>query len=66
MDRTHQIIQSLGRLPSAPTELLSALQAELTNINDIYTLYKPIIIPAINLLDTDPSFDGNSNYQQTC
>ena len=64
MDRTCQIIQSLGWQPSAPTQLLSALQAELTNINDIYTSYKPIIIPAINLLDTDPSFDGNSNYNK--
>ena len=64
MDRTHQIIQSLGWWPSAPTQLLSALQAELTNINDIYTLYKSIIIPAINLLDTDPSFDGNLNYNK--
>ena len=35
---------------------------ELTNINDIYTLYKPIIIPAINLLATDPSIGGNPNY----
>ena len=34
---------------------------DLTNLNDIYTSYKPIIITAINLLDTDPSFDGNSN-----
>ena len=60
----HQVIQSLGQQPSAPTQLLSALQEELTNINGIYTLYKPIIIPAINLLDTDPSFDGNSNYNK--
>ena len=61
MDRTCQIIQSLGQWPSAPTQL----QVELTNINDIYTSYKPIIIiPAINLLDTDPSFDGNSNYNK--
>ena len=37
---------------------------EPTNINDIYTSYKPIIIPAINLLATDPSFDGNSNYNK--
>ena len=38
---------------------------ELTNINDIYISYKPIIIPAINLLlDSDPSFDGNSNYNK--
>ena len=64
MDRTCQIIQSLSRWPSTPTQLLSALQDELTNINDIYTSYKPIIIPAINLLDTDPSFDGNSNYNK--
>ena len=64
MDRTHQIIQSLGGQPSAPTQLLSALQAELTNINDIYISNKPIIIPAINLLDTDPSFNGNSNYNK--
>ena len=62
MDRTHQIIQSLSHRPSAPTQLLSAFQAELSSLNDIYTSYKPIIIPAINLLSTDPSFDGNSNY----
>ena len=64
MDRTHQIIQSLGQWHSAPTQLLSALQAELTNSNDIYTSYKPIIIPAINHLDTGSSFDGNSNYNK--
>ena len=40
------------------------MQAELTNINDIYNSYKPIIIPPVNLLDTDPSFDGNSNYNK--
>ena len=28
----------------------------------MYTSYKPIIIPAINLLYTDPSFDRNSHY----
>ena len=64
MDRTHQIIQSLSHWPSAPTQLLSALQADLTSINDIYTSYKPIIIPAINLLNTHLSFDGNSNYNK--
>ena len=42
--------------------MLATLQVELTDINDIYTPYKPIIIPAINLLDTDPSFDGHSNH----
>ena len=34
---------------------------ELTNINDIYNSYKPTIITAINLLNTDPSFDGHVN-----
>ena len=37
---------------------------ELTNISDICTSHKPIIILAVNLLDTDPSFDGNSNYNK--
>ena len=37
---------------------------ELTNLNGIYTLYKPFVITAINLLDIDPSFDGNSNYNK--
>ena len=64
MDGTCQIIWSLGQWPSASTQLLSALQTELTNINDIYTSYKPIFIPDINLLDTDPSFNGNSNYNK--
>ena len=64
MDRPCQIIQSLGQWPSAPSQLLSALQVELNNISDIYTSYRPIFIPAINLLDTDPSFNGNSNYNK--
>ena len=33
-------------------------------MNDIFTSYKPITIPAINLLATDPSFDRNSNYNK--
>ena len=37
---------------------------ELTNISDIYTSYNPFITPAIYLLDTDPSFDGNSTYHK--
>ena len=64
MDRTCQLVQSLSFQLSAPTQLLSALQAELTNVNDICTSYKPIIMPAINLLVTDPSFDGISNYNK--
>ena len=64
IDRTHQLIEYLSKQPSAPMQLLTTLQSELTNINDIYSSYKPIIIPAINLLDTDPAFDGNSNYNK--
>ena len=62
MDRTCQIIHSLNQWPSALTQLLSALQTELNNINDIYNSYKPIIIPAINLLATETLIDGNANY----
>ena len=64
MERTCQLLKFLGQQPSPPSQLLAILQLELTNINDIYTSYKPIIIPAINLLNTDPSFDGNSNYNK--
>ena len=64
MDRTCQIIQSLNQWPSALTQQLSASQAGLTSISDSYTSYKPIIIPAITLLATDPSIDGKSNYNK--
>ena len=62
MDRTCQLLQFLSQQPSSPTQLLANLQVELTKINDIYFSYKPIIIPAINLLNTDPLFDGHSNH----
>ena len=64
MDRTWQLLQSLSHWPSAPTHMVSALQIELTNLNDIYTSHKPIIIMAINLLNTEPSFSGTSNYNK--
>ena len=64
MDRTHQLLQYLSQQPSAPAQLLTMLPLEHTNINDIYTSYKPIIIPAIYLLNIDPSFDANSNYNK--
>ena len=62
MDNTCQLLQFLSQQPSTPTQLLVTLQVELTNINDIYISYKPIIIPAINLLKMDPSFDGHSKH----
>ena len=36
---------------------------ELSKIDDIYNSYKPTIISAINLINTNPSFNGKS--QQT-
>ena len=62
MDKTHHLLQFLSQQPSTLTQLLVTLQVELTNINDIYTSYKPIIIPAIHLFDMDPSFDGHYNH----
>ena len=44
--------------PSAPTQLLSVLQVELTNIEDIYNSCKTTIISTIRLLQTNPAFDG--------
>ena len=64
MGRTQQLLQSVSHQPSAPTRLLSALQAEHTNLNGIYTSHKPIIIMAINVLNTEPSFNGASNYNK--
>ena len=62
MDKTHQLLQFLSQQPSAPSHFLTTLQAELTNINDIYISYKTIIILAINLLNMDASFDGHSSH----
>ena len=58
--KTQQLPHFLDQQPSALTQLLSTLQAELTNIEDIYNSCKPTIISAINLLQTNPSFDGQS------
>ena len=60
-DRTCQLLQFLGQWPAAPTHFISPLQVELITINEIYNSCKPTIISAINLLNTDPSFDGHVN-----
>ena len=54
---TQQILRSLDQHPSAPIQLLTTLQLELSNIQDIYQSSKTIITSAINLL--------NSNQLQT-
>ena len=58
--RTQQLLHFLDQQPSAPTQLLSMLQMELTNIEDIYNSFKTTKISAIDLLHTNPSFDGQS------
>ena len=48
-DRTQHLLQSLDQYPSAPTQLLSTLQLELSNIKDIYNSGKTTITSAIKL-----------------
>ena len=66
VDRTCQLLQFQSQWPAVPTHLISPLQAELTTINDTYNSCKPTIISAINLLNTDPSFDGHINSNNHC
>ena len=51
--RTQQLLHSLDQQPSAPTQLLSTLQVELSNIEDIYNSGKTTIISAIKLLQSN-------------
>ena len=55
--RTQQFLRSLDQHPSAPTQLLTTLQLELSNIHDIYKSSETTITSAIQLL--------NSNQLQT-
>ena len=56
--RTHQLLPSLIWKPAAPTQLLTRLEAELSNLNSIYTSYQPPIQAATQLLQKEPLFDG--------
>ena len=58
MIRTHQLLPSLLQTPAVPTQLLSGLEAELVNLNSIYTSYQPLIHAATQLLKKEPSFNG--------
>ena len=58
LTRTEQLLHFLDQQPSALTQLLSTLQVELTDIENIYNSCKTTIISAIKLLQTKPSFDG--------
>ena len=57
LTRTQQFLRSLEQHPSASTQLLTTLQVELSNIQDIYKSSKTSITSAVNLL--------NSNQPQT-
>ena len=51
--RTQQLLRSLDQHPSAPTQLLSTLQLELSNIQDIYNSGETTITSAIKLLQSN-------------
>ena len=55
--RTWQLLCSLDQQPSVQTQLLSTLQVELSNIEDMYNSSKTTIICAIKLLQSNPFFD---------
>ena len=64
--RTCQLPQFLSQQQSAPTQLISSLQMELSNIDEIDNSCKPTIISAINLINTSPSFNGKSQWNTHC
>ena len=47
-----------------PSYLLSALHAELANLDSIYTSYQPLICTATQLLKREPSFNGMSPFSK--
>ena len=62
IERTQQLLTSLQQKPVSPTNIISALQAELTNVDSIYTSYKLLILTATQLLRREPTFDGISSF----
>ena len=57
MGKTQQLLNSLQQKPLAPTYMISAMQVELTNLDSIYTSYKPLIFTPTQLLRKEPTFD---------
>ena len=64
MERTQQLMNSLQQKPLAPTYIPSTLQAELANVDSIYTSYKPLILTATQLLRREPTFNGMSPFNR--
>ena len=57
MIRTCQLLTCLQQKPSATTQLLSALEVQLSNLNSIHTSYQSLIKAATQLLKKEPSFN---------
>ena len=66
LHKTHQLLLSLTHQPAAPSHLLSPLQVEFTTISYMYNSCKSTNISAINLLNTDPPFDGHKHSNTHC
>ena len=60
--RTQQFLRSLDQHPSAPTQLLTTLQLELSNIQDIYKSRETTITSAIQLPNSRPKRDAGGAY----
>ena len=58
MIRTHQLLPPLLQKSAVPMQLLSGLEAELSDLNSIYTSHQPLIQAATQLLQKEPSSDG--------
>ena len=64
MGRTQQLLNSLQQKPLAPSYIVSALQAELANLDSIHTSYKPLILTVTQLLRREPTFNGVSSFNR--
>ena len=64
MGRIQQLLNSLQWKPLIPTYIISRLQVELTNLDSIYTSYKPLILTATQLLRREPTFNSVSPFNR--
>ena len=64
MGKTQQLLNSLQQKPLASAYMISALQAELTNVYSVYNSYKPLIITSTQLLRREPAFDRVSPFNK--
>ena len=62
MGRIQQLLNSLQQKPLAPTYMISALQGKLSNVDSIYTSYKPLILTTTQFLRKEPTFNGISHF----